>query len=170
MGGFHWIANNWPVLLSAIGVIGGLLFNGFSVLSETKARRITNLLTLTQNHRELWAELYRNPRLVRVLDPAADTAKQPVTCDEQTFVNSAILHLSASYHALREQLVVTPEGLRQDIRCFLSLPVPEAVWNSSKMFQNDDFEEYVEECRSGQLTVQPLESESQLATNPTEHC
>jgi len=144
MGGLHWIANNWPVLLSAIGVIGGLLFNGFSLRSETKTRRITNLLSLTQNHRELWSELYGNAQLSRVLDPAADTNNQPVTCDEEAFVNCVILHLSASYYALCDHLVVSPEGLRQDIRCFFSLPIPAMVWNASKVFQNNDFVEFVE--------------------------
>jgi hypothetical protein len=147
MGGFHWIANNWTVLLSAIGVVGGLLFNGFSLRSETKTRRITNLLTLTQNHREIWTELFRNPRLSRVLSPTADMTKLPITCDEETFVGFVILHLSSSYYALRDQLVVNPEGLRQDIRCFLSLPIPAVVWERLKLIQNDDFVEFVEHCR-----------------------
>lgn len=146
MGGFHWIANNWPILLSAVGVIGGLLFNGVSLRAETKARRTTNLIALTQNHREIWSEPRQNPKLSRVLDLKADTTGNPVTCDEETFVNSAILHLSCSYYAMQDGLVVKPDGLRQDIRCFFGLPVPAAVWERSKVFQNDDFVEFVDTC------------------------
>src|SRR5262245_23265760 len=101
MGGIHWIANNWPLLVNAIGVIGGLLFNGFALRSETKARRITNLLVLTENHRELWTELYRNPRLSRVLDSDADLTSKGLTSDEEMFVTFVVLHLSSSYYALR---------------------------------------------------------------------
>ena len=62
-----WFSENWFNLFSAVGIIGGLLFTAVSLRSETKTRRISNLLTLTQNHRELWAEMFRRPGLERVL-------------------------------------------------------------------------------------------------------
>ena len=45
MGSLHWLAQNWFTLLNAIGVVGGLLFTGHSLRSETKTRRIANLLS-----------------------------------------------------------------------------------------------------------------------------
>ena len=65
MGGLRWIAENWIVMLNAIGVVGGLLFAAFAVRAEARIRRIANLLTITTNHREIWVELYDRPELAR---------------------------------------------------------------------------------------------------------
>jgi len=147
MSAGFWFQSNWPSLLGAIGVVGGLLFNGIALRSETKARRVTNLVQLTQNHREIWAELYSNPKLLRVIDPAADIVKQPPTEDEETFVNSVILHLNSSYYALEDHLVTKPEGLCRDVRDFFSLPVPRAIWERRREEQNIRFVQFVEKCR-----------------------
>jgi hypothetical protein len=39
--------------------------------------------------------------------------------------------------------------LRQDVRSFFSLPLPKAVWEKTKIFQNQDFVKFVEMCRRG---------------------
>lgn len=148
MGGLRWIIEHGFTLLNAVGVVGGLLFTGISLRSETKTRRVANLLTLTQNHRALWSEYFRNPQLARVLDTKADTAKQPVNRDEEIFVNLVIQHLSSVFHALRDELVVKPEGLRRDVWWFFSLPIPLVVWERAKVLQNDVFIAFVEQCRN----------------------
>ena len=148
MGGLRWIIENGFTLLNAVGVVGGLLFTGISLHSETKTRRVANLLTLTQNHRALWSEYFRNPQLTRVLDATADTGKQPVNRDEEIFVNLVIQHLSSVFHALRDELVVKPEGLRRDVWWFFSLPIPLVVWERAKVLQNDAFIAFVEQCRN----------------------
>ena len=148
MGGLRWIIENGFTLLNAVGVVGGLLFTGISLRSETKTRRVANLLTLTQNHRALWSEYFKNPQLARVLDATTDTAKQPVSRDEEIFVNLVIQHLSSVFHALRDELVVKPEGLRRDVWWFFSLPIPLVVWERAKVLQNDAFIAFVEQCRN----------------------
>lgn len=147
-GGLRWIAENGFTLLNAVGVVGGLLFTGISLHSETKTRRVANLLTLTQNHRALWSEYFRNPQLARVLDALANSGKQPVSRDEEIFVNLVIQHLSSVFHALRDELVVKPEGLRRDVWWFFSLPIPRSVWEQAKVLQNDAFVAFVEHCRN----------------------
>ena len=97
MGGFHWIVENWVTALNTVGVVSGLFFTAASFRSEAKTRRVANLLTITKNHRDIWADFYRNPELARVLDVSADVAKQPVTRDEEIFVNLVILHLSSVF-------------------------------------------------------------------------
>ena len=47
MGIWGWLAENSFNLLSAVGIIGGLCFTAHSLRSETKTRRIANLLALT---------------------------------------------------------------------------------------------------------------------------
>ena len=141
-----WITENWFNILSSVGIIGSLLFTAVSLRSETKTRRIANLLTLTQSHRELWSEVFRDSDLARVLDASADLSKQPMTGDEAMFVNMVIQHLSSAYEAVKSGLVIKPEGLKQDIKMFFSLPIPRAMWEELKILQNDDFVRFVEEC------------------------
>jgi hypothetical protein len=147
MGIGEWILQNWFTLFSAIGIIAGLWFTAFSLRSETKTRRVANLLTITANHREIWKEFLNNPKLARVRDAAADMAKQPVTDAERVFVNLVIQHINSVYYAMSDQLVVKYEGLRRDIAQFFSLPIPQAVWDRMKVFQNDALVRFIEECR-----------------------
>lgn len=134
--------------LNTVGVVSGLFFTAASFRSEAKTRRVANLLTITKNHREIWADYYRNSELMRVLDATADLAKQPVTRGEEIFVNLVILHLSSVFHALKDELVINQEGLRRDVWSFFNLPIPRCVWEQAKVLQNDAFVAFVEQCRN----------------------
>ena len=148
MEGPRWIADNWVTILNAVGVVGGLFFTAVALRSETKTRRIANLLTITTNHREIWKEFFRRPELARVLDPSANVKKRLVASDEEEFVNFVILHLSSVYYAMKDGMVVEFNGLRRDVESFISLPIPRAVWEKTKVFQNEDFVNFVESCRN----------------------
>jgi hypothetical protein len=148
MGLGEWIFQNSFNLLSAIGIIASLCFTAFSLRSETKTRRIANLLTITANHRELWNKVLFNPQLKRVVNPTADLVTQPITDEEEMFVNMVIQHVNSVYYAMSDQLVFKYEGLRRDIAEFLSLPIPKSVWGKIKQFQNDKFVAFVESCRN----------------------
>ena len=143
-----WFLENWLTILNAVGIIGGLFFTAYSLRHETKTRRTGNLLTLIQNHRELWAELFRYPALARVLDANVDLIKRPITSDETIFVNMAIQHLNGAYQAMKNGLVIKQDGLRRDVWAFFSLPIPKAIWDKTKVMQNDDFAEFVEQCQN----------------------
>ena len=153
MEGLRWIAENWFTILSAIGIVGGLVFTAVSLRSETKTRKIANLLTMTANHRELWKEVLYRPELARVIDASAHVTKRPITAEEQALVNMVILHTSSVYEALKNELVIKQEGLRRDVGLFFSLPIPRAVWEKTKVFQNKDFVAFVEKCRRGGADV-----------------
>jgi hypothetical protein len=144
MGVGEWISQNWFDLFSSVGITGGLWFTAVSLHSETKTRRIANLLAVTANYREVWKEFFRSPELARVIEPSADVAKQPVTPAEEFFVNMVISHTSSVYEALKDELVTKQEGLRRDVGSFFSLPVPKAVWTKTKLLQNQDFAAFVE--------------------------
>jgi len=148
MGIGDWILQNWFNLFSAIGIITGLWFTAFSLRSDTKTRRVANLLTITANHREVWRVFLDDKGLARVRDASADTIKQPVTDAERVFVTFVILHMSSVFYAMNDQLVVKLEGLRRDIAQFFALPVPREVWDKIKVVQNDDFIVFVESCRN----------------------
>jgi hypothetical protein len=140
------LVEHWFEIIETAGVIGGLWFTAVSLHSESKTLRIANLLTITANHREIWKEFLNNPKLVRVRDATADTTRQPVTDAERVFVTMIILHISNAYYAMSDELVVKLEGLRRDVAQFLSLPVPKAVWQRIKKFQDGDFVAFVEDC------------------------
>jgi hypothetical protein len=140
----QWLAENWFNLFSSAGIIGGLWFTAVSLNSETKTRRVANLLTITANYREVWKEFFQNPVLIRVIDPRANVLKKPVTSDEEFFVHMIISHISSVYEALKDELVTKQEGLRRDVKSFFSLPIPKAVWNNTKLLQNQDFAAFIE--------------------------
>jgi hypothetical protein len=141
-----WISQNWFNLFSAVGIISGLWFTAISLRSETKTRRIANLLTLTHNQRELLQVFYQNLELTRILDASADTASLPVNRGEKIYTSALIQHLSSAYRAMQSDLTVKPEGLRRDVREFFELPIPKAVWEKTKRFQDRDFVAFVESC------------------------
>jgi hypothetical protein len=135
-------------LLEAVGIIASLTFTAVSFRRDDRSRRVGNLLTLTQSHREVWKEQLHDPKLKRILDPKANLAREPVTRDEEIFVTLVIQHLNIVFHALRDELTINPEGLRRDVWQFFSLPIPQAVWSHLKVLQNDEFVAFVEACRN----------------------
>lgn len=144
MGIGAWLSQNWFDFLSVIGIVAGLWFTAFSLRSQTKTQQVANLLTITSNHREIWKELFRNPELARVLDPATDLAKNPITHSEEMFINLVLMQVSSVYYATEEDLVIQLDGWRRDISEFLSLPVPKAVWMKWKVVQNDDVVAFID--------------------------
>jgi hypothetical protein len=126
--------------------VGSLLFTGISLRSETKTRRIANLLILTQSHRELWSELFSHPKLARVLDPDVDVSSEGITIEEKYYVNMIIQHLNSAFEATKSGLVIKPEAVTKDVRWFLSLPIPREIWEKLKSLQNDDFVAFIQAC------------------------
>jgi hypothetical protein len=151
MGIGEWISQNWFEFLTVLCGICGLWFSAFAIRQntkaqqeETKARRTSNLLAMTANHRELWKNFPSSPELARVIDPVADVGKQPVTPAERFFVSMIIANTSSVYEALKNELVTEQEGLRRDVKGFFSLPVPRAVWSATKLLQNQDFAAFID--------------------------
>lgn len=143
MQGLRWLVENWFEVLNTVGIVGGLLFTAHSLRSETKTRRVANLLTVTRSHRNIWKEMLHDPRLLRVIDANADPAKEPVMQHEEIFVNLVIQHLSMVLHAMHDELTIKPEGLRQDVRQFFRLPIPRSVWEKSKPVQDQELVRFV---------------------------
>lgn len=150
-----WIAANWFVLLQSVGIIGGLLFTAVSLRSDTHTRRISNLLTITNQHREIWSRLFDRPELARVLSESADVNRAQVTEVESLLIRLLILHLSSSYHAIKDGVFLSPEGVRKDIAWFFSLPLPKTVWRHWRRFQDRAFVAFVDECLASDGRLNP---------------
>lgn len=141
-----WMSHNWFALVQT-GMLGaGLLLIGIALLLEARARRVANLIQLTQQHRDLWERMYVQPELARILDPGADPAGTAVTTQEETFVIFIILHLSSTFYAMRSGFFKKPHGLHKDIERFFSLPIPRVVWEKVKSLQDAPFVRFVEQC------------------------
>ena len=141
-----WIAQHWLDLLQSVGIVAGLLFTAATLRTDHRSRRVANLLTVTAHHREIWTRLIDRPALARILAPDPDLEAQPITDEEELLVLLLILHLRSAYEAMTAGMFPMLEGLRQDIRVFFSLPIPRAVWESVKRYQDEAFVVFIEAC------------------------
>jgi len=148
MGLIQWLEQNWFTSIQITGILGGLLFTAVNFRTDAQARRVSNLIAITQHQREIWTHLYTHPELARVLAKAVNLKSAPVTDAEELFVNFLILHLNTAYHAMQTGMFIKPEGLQRDIQMFFSLPIPKAVWKTTKQFQDEDFVWFVETNRT----------------------
>jgi hypothetical protein len=135
-----WIGEHWSELLQT----AGLFLAVFSLRDETRERRIQNLFTLTEAHRDLWSKLYDKPELARVLSDAVNIQKAPPTREEEMFVHFLILHLATWYKARSIGSDLDDDAVSTDIKEFFSHPIPQAIWKISKKFRNGDFIEFVD--------------------------
>jgi hypothetical protein len=149
MEGLQWIGEHWFDLLQTVGIIGGLLFTAYTTRKDDRSRKIANLIAIKQQYREIWKELYDRPQLARVLEKWVDLEAQPTSLQEWLFVKLLILHLDAVHHAMKADMFVSLEGLQKDVKEFFSAPIPRAIWEKLKPFQDKDFVEFVERFWSG---------------------
>jgi len=143
---WHWILDHGSEALGNIGIVVSLTFAAASWRAEAKTRRDSNLLTLTENLRELLKPLYEHEDVSRVQQPNVDLNSQPMTPAEIAYTKARIQHLFSAYRVIQDDLTTKPEGLASDIRAFFSLPIPKAVWENIKRFQNRDFVTFVDSC------------------------
>lgn len=145
----QWFGIHGFELFQAVGIVGGLAFNGIALRSDDRSRRVSNLLILTGAHREIWTQLYRRPELARVLDSRVDLDLAPVSDFEAVFVTFVILHLASVHQAMEEGLFWTGQAIERDVRWFFSLPIPRTVWENSRSFQDPDLVKFVEDSLVG---------------------
>ncbi len=140
------LGGSWFAIVQTAGIIGGLVFTAASLRIDAKARRTTNLIAITEQHREIWKELYSRPELSRLLEPTVDFKRKPVTLEEELFVKLLTLHMSSAHQASRQGMFLQPERLRQDVRWFFSLAIPRVVWEKTKGFHEDELVRFVDSC------------------------
>lgn len=144
-GTLRWIIQHGFDLVPNVGVIASLLFTAASYRTDTRSRRLSNLIVLTEQHRDIWKEFIDTPELKRVLDSEAKLKSRPITEQEKQFVVLILLHLHCWYRAVQIDEVRESEGLSRDIKSFFSLPIPRAVWEERREFYDSDFARFVDE-------------------------
>lgn len=148
-----WLGNNWLPLAQLVMLTTGVGFCGMAVLLDARARRVSNLIQLTQQHRDLWERMYLQPELARIRDQHADIVEEPISSAEEMFVIFIILHLSSTYCGMTSGFFQRPHGLRQDIEHFFCLPIPKAVWAKVKHLQDPRFVAFVDQCLPEESTA-----------------
>lgn len=141
---FSWATDNWFTLLQTLAILSSFAFTCVALRRDEKSRRISNLMLLTANHRDIWKHVFDRPKLRRVLATNPNLDTKPVTDDEALFVKMLILHLNSAHHAITSGLIITPEGLGADIRTFLAHPIARLVWDEIRDLQDRAFVEFVE--------------------------
>lgn len=144
MAAMNWLANHWFDLLQSIGIVGGLIYTALAAREDTASRQISNLIAVSGRYYDIWRELFRQPHLARILNANIDLTKAPVTDEERLFVKMLLLHLDTVRRAMSAGVFVKLNGLKDDIREFVSLPIPNVVWQKMKPFQDKDFVDFVE--------------------------
>ena len=143
---FGWIGSHWFDLFQTASILFGMFVAVHSIREDTKERRIENLFTLTNAHREIWWKLYERAELTRVLDAKVNLTFEPVTTDEELFVHCLILHLRAAFKARALGMQFDDDAVSSDIREMFILPIPALVWEKSKRFQDPEFVAFVDGC------------------------
>jgi hypothetical protein len=140
----HWLVSHaFDLLQTFVG--SGLFFFAYSVRDDTKARRISNLIAINGQHGETWKLSFEYPELERVKFTQVDLIRYPISAREESFVSKLIHNMSVAFRAMKCGEFITLEGLQRDVRDFLSLPVPEAIWNRLKRYQDADFVAFVDQ-------------------------
>lgn len=143
---FHWVAEHGFDLVGVVGITSSLLFTAVAFRKDDQSRRISNLIAIKQQYRDIWQEFYDRPSLARVLKADANLNQTPVSNDEFLFVKLLILHLDTVHRAIKTGTFVTLEGLQDDIAQFFTLPIPRFIWEKLRPLQDVDFVAFVEDC------------------------
>ena len=144
-----WLRGNWFSLLQTLGIIGGLIFTAISIRQATNARKASDLLTLTEQHRELWNQVYSRPGLDRIFAASVDLVARPVTVAEAWFMNEVIVHFHTGWQLTCRGSLLALDAVKADVQGFFSLPIPKAVWEQTKSARDPKFVCFIEDCLRG---------------------
>jgi hypothetical protein len=143
MEAINWICIHGLELLQTVGLDGSVLFAAYAIYKEAQARRVGNAIAITGQYRKMRSEIFDHPQLLRVLAADAVIETTPITEIEAIYAAMMINHLSTVYQAMSLGEFIKLEGLREDAKELMSLPIPRAVWDRIKRMQNKDFVEFI---------------------------
>ena len=143
-----WLKENWFTLLQSLGIVSSLVFTALALRRDTKARVVSDILALTQHHRELWSEVHRRSDLARVLRKDVNLVAEPISDAEREFLKTVFVHLHTGWLLSRKGVLATEETLVADLRDFFSRPIPRHVWEEARDTRDRHFREFVEQSLS----------------------
>jgi predicted nucleotidyltransferase len=139
-----WLNQNWFAFLQSVGIVCGLVFTSLSIRGDTKARRTSDLLTLTERHHQLWSEIHRRPDLQRILNREVDLVSRPVSTAEQEFLNLVFVHFFTGWLLAKDGALLSLETMAADVQTFFELPIPASVWKQTRDARDPEFVGFVD--------------------------
>ena len=143
-----WLEQNWLNIFQSAGIVGSLFFTAYTLKRDSKARQASDILKLSEQHRELWAEVYRNPELRRITDEKADLIlSRGASPQEEEFLNLVFVHTYTTWLMAKNETLpfLNLEMLGIDMGTFLKKPVPLAVWKATKAGRDPEFVKFMEQ-------------------------
>ena len=137
-------ASSWLTLFETAIAVVSLLLTAYTVHTDARARQISNLIALNQRHDDIWRTFYERPQLSRVLKHEVDLKKQPISDEERLFVKMLFIHLDTVRRTAKAGMFIEIKGIRNDLGSFIKLPIPRAVWERLKPFQDEEFIAFVD--------------------------
>jgi hypothetical protein len=119
-----WLDANWFNLVQTVSIVAGLLFTASSLRKDSRSRRLSNLLALKEEHRELWNTIYSRPQFSRILQTEVDLVAMPLTNEEEVFLRQLIVHVATAWELIQEGIPLNLPAFRSDVAEFFSLPLP----------------------------------------------
>ena len=141
-----WLNDNWFPFLQSVGIGGSLLFTAITLRKDLQAKRVREFLILAGQHRRLWGQLHRRPKLARLLDPDRDVTARPVSTEERLFLELAFVHFHTGWLLAREGSLTPMSVLAADAGHFFRLPIPAFVWQRTKSVLEPEFVNFVDEA------------------------
>ena len=139
-----WLEEHWFSLIESVGIVGSLLFTTVTLRHDLRARRNHEHLLLSTQHRKLWGELHRRPRLARILERERDLTAEPLTVEEEQFLMLAIVHYQNGWLLSGEGSLISRQALALDAGDFFSRPAPHQAWVRVRGIQDSRFVQFVE--------------------------
>jgi hypothetical protein len=114
-----------------------------TLVESERSQRLQNLLELNKSYHSIWKTVLEQPGLGRVLEPV-DIKLEPISLQEDIMVRQVINHLFVVYKALKFGQLDKLEGMDKDIQDFFMLPIPRAIWEKYKVYQDGAFRKFIE--------------------------
>jgi hypothetical protein len=131
----EWLALKWFDFSQTLAILGGLFVALYTIRTDRNSRMVANLFEATK------LTFGSRTDLNQIFD---DDRSKP-TQSESTFITLLILHLKAVYHSRKNCVPIQLDGIRADIRNFLSYKIPRIVWDERKVYYDADFVRFVED-------------------------
>jgi hypothetical protein len=144
----EFLETDWFNLVQTISIVLGLIFTATSLRRDAFAKQVGNLLTLKQEHRELWNTIHERPELSRILGKQADLVGSPLTESENVFLRQVIVHVAFSWELIRQGTPLDLEGFRADVTDFFKRPLPRKVWEEVRTAQDAGFRAFLDNVLS----------------------
>lgn len=106
----QWVSDNREILIAlltitqTIAIVVTLIVMAAQLKGAVRATRATIALEFTKSHRDIWINLYVEPKLERILKDDMDLVKKPPTPAEEYFVIMVTNHMASVYDAYKEGL------------------------------------------------------------------